>query len=141
QAHAGVVPGVAYLGERVRYRGYVIAGGPTAVKWLPPDKDPDLTWGTPRAWRARVPGAAGETLLVEIPLQAFRLGTVVIQGLALQDAAGGQIGRLPAVRLEIVPVLTAADSNADLKPARGPLLAPWYERVPWAWVAAGLAAI
>jgi hypothetical protein len=45
------------------------------------------------------------------------------------------------VRIVVLPTLSAADSNAQLRPVRGPLAAPWWERVPWRWVAAGAAAI
>jgi hypothetical protein len=42
--------------------------------------------------------------------------------------------------LTVVPVLTAADSNADFRAVHGPLAAPWWERVPWAWVILGVLA-
>jgi len=142
QVHAGVSPGFAHLGERVLYRGYAVYGAPSGARWLPPEPEPDLTWGSPRAWRARGPGGA-ETLFVEIPLQVFRLGAITLPGLKFQDPGPPhpEVQKLPPVTLVVQPVLTAADSNADLRPARGPLPAPWYERVPWLWVAVVLAAV
>ena len=138
---AGVDPGFARLGERVVYRGQVLFAGPANAKWLPPEPEADLTWGAPRAWGSGGPG--GETLQVEIPLQAFRPGTIVIPGLRFQerDSAGAAPRRLPVVLFTVRPVLTAADSNADLRPARGPLPAPWYERVPWLAVLLGALAV
>ena len=72
-------------------------------------------------------------------MQVFRLGTITLPGLAFQNRgvrpARGQ--RVPQVQLEVVPVLTPADSNAELRPVRGPIGAPWWERVPWVWCSAG----
>jgi len=151
-ASASVDPGVARLGERVTYRGRVIQwnGG---MKWLPPELDGDLTWGArrPGLKRAHPPARVGkaaraparfvpDTLTIEAPLQVFRTGVVTIPGVRLRsvDPRDPAIYRLPAVNLIVVPVLGPADSNADLKPPRGPLAAPWWERVSWSLVAAGV---
>jgi len=151
-ASASVDPGVARLGERVTYRGRVIQweGG---MKWLPPELDSDLTWGALRTGlkRGHRPARVGkaaraparfvpDTLTIEAPLQAFRTGVVTIPGLRLRsfDPRDPAIYRLPAVNLVVVPVLGPADSNADLRPPRGPLEAPWWERVSWSLVAVGV---
>jgi hypothetical protein len=158
---ATVDPGVARLGQVVIYRGRVAyaatpsvpspggtggSGPRVQLKWLPPENDPDLTWGAPRAHRAASASvsraAAWDTLYVDIPFQVFKTGTRVIPGLRFQDQdpARAAIMRLPAVTMVVAPVLSAADSNADFRPARG-ISAPWYERVPWRWVVLILLAI
>jgi hypothetical protein len=42
------------------------------------------------------------------------------------------------VTLDVMPVLSAADSNADYRSLHAPLAAPWWERVPWTMVVLGL---
>jgi hypothetical protein len=149
RASAGVEPGAAKLGERVIYRGRVVApaGQSLRYKWLPPEPDQDLSWGklAPRLASGRAPGAVSnrgvpDTLHVEAGLQVFRVGEVTIPGLRFQsqDPARPTVYRLPAVRLIVTSMLTPADSNADLRPMRGPIRAPWWERVPWMWVALGI---
>jgi len=165
QVRVSVTPKVAKLGERVIYRGRAILryGLPASVKWLPPEESPDLTWGEFKARRVsgqveqRLGAAArrpptttrwdhSDTLDVEVSLQAFRTGSVTIPGLRFQDQDPDHptVYRLPAIQLIVAPVLSAADSNADLRPPRGPLAAPWWERVSWmviAAVAGGLMAL
>src|SRR5206468_2179294 len=51
------------------------------------------------------------------------------------------VHRLPVVTLQVLPVIPPRDSNPQLRPVRGPLAAPWWERVPWLWVALGAALI
>jgi hypothetical protein len=81
--------------------------------------------------------------MVEIPLQVFATGVISIPGIRfeVQEGSRAVTYRLPVVELPITPVLTAADSNASLRPLRGPLEAPWWERVPWLLVALGLLVI
>ncbi len=141
RVRSAAAPARTRLGDRVLYRGMAMyPGAASGVQWLPPEPDSLLTWGAPRAWRAPATRGAGETLFVELPLQSFRLGAVTLPGLRFQSRSGA-IRRLPGVTLMVVPVLAAADSNAELKPARGPIAAPWYERVPWRWVLLGLAVL
>jgi hypothetical protein len=141
-ARATISPWRARVGEPVRYQGRTIVSFPLPVQLLPPDADPDVTWsplsvrvlpgrGDERVGnRARLPSSLPiDTLLVEGEAQVFRTGRVPIAGVRFQ--AGNQVYRLPGVVLDVVSVLTPADSNADLRPARGPLGAPWWERVPW----------
>lgn len=145
-ARASVDPGIVHLGERAFYRGFVVVRPDAPVRWLTPEANEALTWGDRRARRAsRFDGSVGhgkaaDTASVEIPLQAFRLGEVSIPGLGVEvvDGTVTRRYRLPVVRLLVVPVLTAADSNADYRAVHGPLAAPWWERVPWTWVILGL---
>jgi hypothetical protein len=166
QAHATVRPAVAALGERVLYQGWVLRGAPrTLARWLPPDTSQALTWGEPRVrvthfhsgsiggrgGKPPKPDATGryalsaaDTLWVEIALQAFALGHQSVPGIPVEidDGGGGpRILSLPVVTLDVMPMLTAADSNADYRSLHAPLAAPWWERVPWAWVIAGLAGL
>ena len=152
QGHAAVRPAVAELGQRVLYQGWVLRwGAPGFARWLPPDTSEAFTWGEPtvirRGWLGRRKGDAAarypldtDTLFVEIPLQAFALGHLSIPGLPVEidDGRGPRIFRLPVVTLDVIPVLTAADSNADYRALHAPIAAPWWERVPWTWVALGL---
>lgn len=137
RVRAGVSPSTVTIGEAAVYRGQVVfRSGPT-LRWLPPEPHEDLTWGTPRPRLSRGTGsAAWDTLTIEVPVQAFALGAHAIPGLRYEDPAQPGERRLPVVMLLVKTVLAASDSNAELRPARGPLAAPWWERVPWTWVAA-----
>ncbi len=145
-ARASVEPGVVHLGERALYRGFVVVRPDARVRWLAPEANEALTWGDRRARRASrfagsvEHGRVADTVSVEIPLQAFRLGEVPVPGLGVEvdDSVVTRRYRLPVVRLVVMPVLTAADSNADYRAVHGPLAAPWWERVPWTWVIVGL---
>ena len=165
RASAGLQPPVAELGQRVLYRGWVRAEGPAWGRWLPPDSGAAFTWGAPvvsaavtwgdptgkrfeRLKRKRLDPTARHNisagaLFVEIPLQAFALGRLSVPGLriAIDDGRGPRVYRLPVTTLTVVPMLTAADSNADFRAVHGPLAAPWWERVPWTWVILGLFAV
>ena len=152
RAIAGLRPSRAHLGERVLYEGMVIVEPGVRVRWVPPQSDSGWTWGPPRAWRrvgedgSRARGRVlAETVHVEVPLQAFTLGVLSVPGLAFQlaDPRSGArgLGRLPVVRLNVEPLIPASDTSAQLRPLRGPLAAPWWERVPWRWVLAALALI
>ena len=156
-ASAGVTPGVVRLGEPVIYRGWVVYPWMPSVQWLPPEPNPAFTWGRlrPRILRGRPPARVGQaahlpnhipidTLYVEASLQVFQTGDVTIPGLRIREQDGYRPNlthdyRIPAVNLVVIPVLTAADSNAQLRPARGPIEAPWWERIAWSRV--GFAAV
>jgi len=158
-------PPIAELGQRVAYRVEVTTWYGASVRWFPPDSSEALTWGVPKSGRirghfterqrygkaSRGPragpiGQMPDTFWVEMLLQAFRLGEVAVPGLRFDrtepwTSPKPASERAPATRLIVVPVLTAADSNATLRPLRGPLAAPWWERVPWILVIAGLLAL
>jgi hypothetical protein len=162
QVRAAVHPSVAELGQRVTYQAWVRAERPATARWLPPDSGAAFTWGSPKVsgattWGMPGPDAfnrmkrrkldpaarhdiANKALFIEIPLQAFALGKLMVPGVQVEidDGRGPKIFRLPVVTLEVLSVLTAADSNADYRALHGPLAAPWWERVPWTWVVLGL---
>jgi hypothetical protein len=130
--HSSISPAKGRLGERMTYEGSaVVRRGATPLKWLPPEEDPDVTWAPLRAHLSH--GDAADTLRVETEIQIFRTGSVAVPGLRIQAQDPNQptVWRLPVVTVGISSVLAAADSNADLRPMRGPLEAPWWERVPW----------
>jgi hypothetical protein len=150
---ATLEPGVAKLGEQVLYRGEVLARNGESVQFMPPDPDSLFTWGVPRVGRRAfaMPGqklpsgpARGlDTLWIEIPLQVFEIGVHTIPGVRVVTRGSSSdpprlLVRLPDVRLPVIPVMTAADSNSKLREVHGPLAAPWWERVPWLWVILGL---
>jgi hypothetical protein len=145
--HAGVSPPFAALGERVTYRGWIAVDHVASVQWNTPRTDDAFTWGELRSGRApmarRVPGGPwpADSVWVEIPLQVFALGEITIPGVEFQWQARGsapRTGHLPVVQLGVPPRVAANDSAADLRPPRGPIAAPWWERVPWVWVVASV---
>jgi hypothetical protein len=156
RVRVGVRPAVVELGQRVTYRAGVSDAGEGTIRLLPPQSEGVLTWGAPRiytrqAWRrrlepqplARFQLQSLDTMGIEVPLQAFALGRLSIPGLRVEidDGRGPRLVQLPTVTLTVVPVLAAADSNADFRAVHGPLAAPWWERVPWTWVILGLLAV
>jgi Domain of unknown function (DUF4381) len=144
QARATVTPAEVRLGERAIYRGRVLVPPSGTYKWIVPDPGGDVTWGPLRPRLAKRRPSPNppflDTLEVEASVQVFRIGTITLPGLAFQaqDPGHFEVHRLPQVQLNVVSIMTAADSNADLRPVRGPIGAPWWERVPWTWVLAGL---
>ena len=148
QGRAIVVPAAVQLGEPASYRARLIIPAGSDVRWLPPESRDEFTWGKPSARRGHGKKVAGgsaalDTLEIEAPLQVFRLGEVLIPGLQFQirEQGGTRVGRLPLVHLQVASMLTRADSNATLRPLRGPFGAPWWERVPWRWVVVGILAL
>lgn len=150
---AAVSPPQAQLGERVTYRGRVLfdnGAGPTTIRWIDPAGDSRFSWGemAPRYVQGRrdqplasQPAEAGyDTAFVEVPLQVFDTGVVRVPGVEFEVQRGSEWERhrLPLVNLPIVPMLAAGDTAAALRPLRGPLEAPWWERVPWFIVLAAM---
>jgi hypothetical protein len=151
--------GAVRIGEPVIYRGWITGGDPARIRFFAPDSGGAFTWGplraTVRAPRAKPVerNAAGavaftdlDTVFIETTVQAFAAGELPLPGLAfeLDDGSGPRSGRLPLKKLIVAPMLTAADSSARLRALRGPLAAPWWERVPWTMVAlitAGIGAL
>ncbi len=144
-----VAPSPARLGQRLAYRASIIVEPGTRVRMDRPQQGGDLSWGAPRTGRTSVTSVrlgqgryavAGDSVWLEAPLQVFATGTVAVPGLAVEVRwDGGErpaVTRMPTAHLVVLPTLTAADSNARLRSLHGPLRAPWWERVPWRWVAA-----
>jgi hypothetical protein len=166
QVRVTLSPDMVKLGEPVRYRVEVIGGVSvwSQVQWLAPDTSTAFTWGPMRHGfskgrpnqRPRFGGAARtpridqgtpDTSWVELPLQVFTLGVVQVPGIEFRYQAtevGGSHpvnGRAPTAQLVVLPTLAQRDTSARLSGVHGPLAAPWWERVPWAWVAIAVAAL
>lgn len=149
--HAGVTPSFAKLGESMTYRGWIGVPPGTVVQWRAPEKGGDFTWGALKSGRAPLTLRHGrgtvfpaDSVWVELPLQVFDTGRISVPGLHfILQSRGGAVrsGNLPTVRLGVPPVLAPGDSTSQLRPARGPIAAPWWEQVPWRWVGAGLLAL
>jgi len=147
------------IGEPTVYRGWITGGDPARIRFVAPDSGGAFTWGplratvrSPRARPVERSATGGvaftdfDTVFVETTLQAFAAGDLTLPGLAfeLDDGTGPRSGRLPVTKLVVAPMLTAADTSAQLRTLRGPLAAPWWERVPWtmvALIAAGIGAL
>lgn len=147
-ARTMVSPAPARLGQQLVYRSSVVVPADAKVRFEVPDSGGDFTWGKPVASKRRLVygshldmyGEWADSVAVEIPLQVFATGQVAVPGIGVsidQTAQGGRAQRVrtPGVRLLVLPTVTAADSAQGLKPVRGPLGAPWWERVPWTLVA------
>jgi hypothetical protein len=146
-----VSPNVTSLGDAVELRWELRSRTPVRARFVPPPDEGAFHWSGVgarivdargrRMSRRRPPGGwIGGDVYLEgtATLQVFALGDVTVPGIVAEvdDGAGPKRHRLPTVRLTVAPLLTAADSAADLRAARGPVAAPWWERVPWRWVVA-----
>lgn len=142
---ASVSPAVAPVGARFVYRGWVLVPQGTPVRFEPPSSGGELTWGEVHAGRqmtthppdaSRHWGDPVDSVWVETSVQVFTPGRTSLPGLTLEVGSGANAvrGRLPVVSVVVASELSAADSNADLRPVRGPYAAPWWERVPWTQV-------
>jgi hypothetical protein len=145
---AALQPGIARIGQAVTYRGRVVVSPGSGLRWQRPVGGAALEWGVPRF--RRIPAYSGslshsavaETAQVEVVLQAFTPGMLTVPGLGFEvrEGTGARwVGQLPVVRLGVASVVSPDDSSAALRPLRGPLPAPWWERVPWSMV--GLSAL
>lgn len=144
---AAITPSAAGLGEALTYRVTVTSDHPIKVRFLAPDAGGAFSWGqltahAPRQNQRPVgPGAwidANFEAVAEVPLQVFAHGEISVPGLMLEvdDGRGPRRMRVPVAKVLIAPVVVAGDTAADLRPLRGPLAAPWWERVPWTLVIA-----
>ncbi|HEY6867638.1 MAG TPA: hypothetical protein VI792_10285, partial [Candidatus Eisenbacteria bacterium] len=141
-ARVSVRPDRAALGEPMRYAAWVLVPRGTRAQWLPPDSGGAFTWGALAARRTAGP-AGYDTLALETRLQVFATGPVSIPGpsFVLPGARDPAPRRLPVAHVTLLAMPGVADSNAELRPVRGPLPAPWWERVPWTLVLAAAALI
>src|SRR5205085_12381172 len=105
-------------------------------RWIRPDTSAALTWGPLVATQRH--GRGVDTLMVEATVQPFQVGRLTVPGMAFEQRidAPGEIHHLPVVVLDVVPLIAATDTSADLRPVHGPLAAPWWEVVPWGWAIA-----
>jgi hypothetical protein len=143
-AHAALSRARVRLGERVEYRGWIVVPHQVRARWLAVEPGGAFSWGPLNA--RRIPELQGtrsrvvlrDTVVVETSVQGFATGILTVPGLRFEidEGRGSSAQRLPSVKLTVVGLVAAADSNAELRALRGPLGAPWWERVPWLKVAA-----
>ena len=138
-----VRPGIARIGQPVLYRGRVVMPRGTALRWQVPAGGGAFEWDSPRILRIPVYSGSrnrakevlfADTLQVELSLQAFTPGMLSVPGLGFEVREANGLrwtGHLPVVRLGVAAVVSPDDTSASLRPLRGPLGAPWWERVPW----------
>ena len=143
--HAEISPGVVRLGERATYRGWVIVPHGEAVHFVAPRTAGALSFGPAAVRRSHADGGP-DTVRLEAPLQTFALGAVSVPGARFRTrypagSAEASEHALPLTRVDVVPQIAVNDTSADLRPLRGPLAAPWWERVNWTLVSAILAVI
>ena len=132
--HAEVRPATLRLGERATYVGWIVVPHGQPVSWIVPGDQGAFHWEKPVSIRAQGTAGAADTARIEIPLQVFALGRVSVPGIHLRLAArSGPAGEhvLPMASLWVAPQIALDDTSAQLRPVRGPLPAPWWERVPW----------
>jgi hypothetical protein len=142
-------PSSARIGQAITYRGSVLTWRGGKVRFVPPRSDATTTWSqvragrvTPNWWRATTNNM--DSVWFEARLQVFDAGRFDIRGpeIQLDRMLGGRVqpgtAQLPSVRVTILPTLTPADSNAELRGLHGPLRAPWWERIGWVPIVVGL---
>ncbi len=145
---ASVSPSSLRLGQRATYRGRVVLPQGIGVHFEAPVNDGAFSWGSASVQRGPITDPKSldfghDSVVVTVPVQIFETGLVALPGLRfkldrLAPRNGPVEGRLPVVRAVVTPTVTPADSAAELHPVRGPLLAPWWERIPWAKVLAAI---
>ena len=142
-------PSSARIGQALTYRASVLTWPGGKVRFVPPKADDLTTWSQVRAGRVKQGWLQATTnrmdsVWFEARLQVFEAGTFDIHGpeVQLERMIAGRLqpgtARLPNVRVTILPTLTPADSNAELRGLHGPLRAPWWERIGWAPIVVGL---
>jgi hypothetical protein len=144
-----VTPDHGRLGQALTYRGAVLVARDVPVRFEPPKSEGAFTWSRVRAgrvhsgWMRAIQGQQ-DSVWIEARLQVFEVGRHGVPGPVVQvgstpRSARPMRGRLPTVRVTILPTVTPADSAAGLRALHGPIGAPWWERVPWLPVALALA--
>lgn len=145
---ASVTPSRLGLAQRVLYRGRVVLPRGIGVHFATPPAGGALSWGKPEVRRGPITDPKRldfgmDSVVVSVPLQVFETGTVSVPGMRfrldrLAPSTGPVDGRLPVVRLNVTAMIAANDTAAQLRPVRGPLGAPWWERIAWGSILAVL---
>lgn len=150
--HVTVRPSPAAIGERLAYRGAAVVERGVRVDFVRPRSGGAFTWSgmhirrVPFASQGAAQWGSRDSVVFEATLQVFETGAIAIPGpeMRLEGVSWSTRAvhtRLPSARVLIQPVLAASDSAARFRPLRGPLAAPWWERVDWLRIAAGLIAL
>jgi hypothetical protein len=142
-----VGPSPAHIGQALTYRGAIWVYPQVRVHFEPPESGGSFTWSQVRAGRSNPGWPSGQgpdSVWIEARLQIFDAGPVAVPGPVVRvSPQPGTVRtgstRLPTVRLIVLPSITAADSNAELRALHGPVGAPWWEKIPWLKILALLA--
>jgi len=147
-----VRPSPAPIGARLHYRAAAVVDRDVRVDVVRPRSGGAFTWSGARI--RRVPFAqqgasqwgGRDSLVFEASLQVFDTGLVAVPGpeVRLEGVSWSTrrlTTRFPTAHVIVHATLTAADTAARFRPVRGPLAAPWWERVSWSRVAAGVIAL
>lgn len=147
-----VHPSPAAIGARLAYRGAAVVDRRVRVDVVRPRSGGAFTWSEARI--RRVPFAQQgssqwglrDSVVFEATLQVFDTGLVAVPGpeVRFQGVSWSTRAlrtRLPTAHVLIQSTLNAADTAARFRPLRGPLAAPWWERISWSRVAAGVLAL
>ena len=150
--HVSVRPSPASVGQKLAYRGAAVVEPGVRVHYVRPKSGGSFTWSDMRI--RRVPFASQgadqwegrDSVVFEASLQVFDTGAIAIPGPQLRlDGVSWNtrpfMTRLPTASVIILSTITAADSAAGFRGLRGPLTAPWWERISWSRIAAGLLAL
>jgi hypothetical protein len=138
--HAEVVRGQVLVGEPVAYRGYVTLPVGRDARWAQPDSSDRYEFSDVRARRTH--GMDEDTLWIDATVRPWSTGRLRVPGPGfVLDDEQAPSRRLPAVGIEVGSILKKGGKDAELLPWRAPLSAPWWERVPWTWVAVGALAV
>lgn len=141
-ARVEALPDSVRIGEPVRLRFEVRAPLGHAVRFAPQPPD-DSTW-TWQSWSLGRPATSGSGVHHELlaTALAFRTGRLAVPRAPYRvTAPDGRVsqGEFPALTVAVGSVLPADDPRPDIRREKPPLSAPWWTRVPWVWIAAGLA--
>ncbi len=150
--HVSVLPSPAAVGAKLSYRGSAVVDRVVRVDFVRPKSAGAFTWSEmnirriPFASQGAYQNQSRDSVVFEAVLQVFETGTVAIPGpemrlAGVQWSARPVHTRLPTAHVVIRSSLTAADSAARFRGLRGPLAAPWWERISWSRVFAGLIAL
>ena len=150
--HVSVRPSPASVGQKLAYRGAAVVERGVRVHYVRPESGGSFTWSDmairrlPFANQGASQWAGRDSVVFEASLQVFDTGAVSIPGpqLRLEGVSWSSrpfTTRLPTAHVLILSGLTAADTAAGFRGLRGPLTAPWWERVSWSRILAGVLAL
>lgn len=150
--HVSIRPSPASVGQKLAYRGAAVVEPGVRVHYVRPRSGGSFTWSdmsirrVPFASQGASQWAGRDSVVFEASLQVFDTGAVAIPGpqVRLEGVSWSTrpfTTRLPTAHVLILSSLTAADSAAEFLGLRGPLSAPWWERISWSRILAGVLAV
>jgi hypothetical protein len=150
--HVHISPTPARLGQALHYRAHLFAVPGQKVRFETPKNSDAFTWSDVRAGRSkqstwdqwRHGKSYEDSVWFEARLQVFETGAISVPGPVVRLEPGPNssrpgTARLPTVSFVVLATVTEADSGQSLRGLHGPLGAPWWERLPLAWITGGIA--